>query len=60
VWQGPQSQGQGQAAESSSYDVNGEGRPPGADGVFWESQQGSQQKEAPEVKVWATNELVTP
>ncbi|KAK5465087.1 putative elongator complex protein 1 [Exophiala xenobiotica] len=60
VWQVPQGQGQGQAAESSSYDVNGDGRPPGADGVFWESQQGSQQKEAPEVKAWSTNELVTP
>ncbi|KAK6376159.1 putative elongator complex protein 1 [Exophiala oligosperma] len=47
-----------QAATTNTYDINGEGRPPGADGVFWESQQGLQMKEPPEVKKWTPNELV--
>ncbi|KIW09886.1 hypothetical protein PV08_11987 [Exophiala spinifera] len=47
------------AGAANTYDVNGEGRPPGADGVFWESQQGFQKKEAPEIREWMSNELVT-
>jgi len=56
VWQIPQDQ----VPDGSTHDVNGGARPPGADGVFWDSQQESQQmKEAPEVKMWTSTELVT-
>ncbi|KEF56172.1 uncharacterized protein A1O9_07753 [Exophiala aquamarina CBS 119918] len=42
-----------------SYDVNGEGRPSGADGILWDSQHQSQEKrEAPDVTAWASNELL--
>ncbi|KAL6243017.1 putative elongator complex protein 1 [Rhinocladiella similis] len=58
VWQGA-TQAEDTEFGTDPYDVNGEGRPPGADGVFWESQQGLQKKEAPEVKKWTPNELVT-
>ena len=54
VWQIPQEQ----APVESTYAVNGEGRPSGADGVLWDSQQESQKKkEAPEVKVWSSSGL---
>jgi elongator complex protein 1 len=33
---------------------SGEERPSGADGVFWESQQGTAERTPPEVKVWDT------
>ncbi|EXJ85914.1 hypothetical protein A1O1_06283 [Capronia coronata CBS 617.96] len=56
VWQLPQSD---QMQPANLYDVNGEGRPSGADGVFWDSQQEMQKKEAPEVKAWAASELLT-
>ena len=47
---------------NGTYDVNGEGRPSGADGVLWDSQmemngQGGK-KEPPEVKAWAPNALI--
>ncbi|KIW95354.1 uncharacterized protein Z519_03938 [Cladophialophora bantiana CBS 173.52] len=43
--------------EESTYDKDGQGRPPGAEGVFWDSQQESQKKrEAPEVKGWISSE----
>ncbi|OAL21243.1 hypothetical protein AYO22_08206 [Fonsecaea multimorphosa] len=49
----------GQVDESNTYDKDGQGRPPGAEGVFWDSQQESQRKrEAPEVKNWTSSELV--
>ncbi|OQU96819.1 hypothetical protein CLAIMM_02846 [Cladophialophora immunda] len=45
--------------EESTYDRDGQGRPPGAEGVFWDSQQESQRKrEAPEVKGWISREPV--
>jgi elongator complex protein 1 len=43
--------------EPSTYDVDGLGRPTGADGVFWDSQQETSKREAPEVKLWKVNEL---
>ncbi|EXJ85200.1 hypothetical protein A1O3_05875 [Capronia epimyces CBS 606.96] len=57
VWQLPQ----GEKMQSElGHDVQGEGRPPGADGVFWDSQQETQKKkDAPEIKVWAPSELLT-
>ncbi|KIX04618.1 uncharacterized protein Z518_05488 [Rhinocladiella mackenziei CBS 650.93] len=56
VWQVPQEQGPAE----TTHDVNGAGRPSGADGVLWDSQQEIQKiKEAPEVKVWTSSELVT-
>lgn len=55
VWQLPP----GDGVQPDTYDVNGEGRPPGADGVFWESQQELRKKEAPEVKVWPDSELMS-
>lgn len=42
-------------AEESSYDVDGQGRPGGANGVFYDSQlegEDTEKKAAPEVKVW--------
>ena len=41
--------------------TNGEGneRPPGADGVFWDSQQSTVDKKPPEVKVWESVGLLT-
>lgn len=57
VWQIPQEQ---QKEVENMYDANGEGRPPGADGVFWDSQQEIQKKQAaPEVKTWESSELIT-
>ncbi|OAL25592.1 hypothetical protein AYO20_10433 [Fonsecaea nubica] len=45
--------------EEGTYDKDGQGRPPGAEGVFWDSQQESQKKrEAPEVKGWVSSEAV--
>lgn len=42
-----------------TYDVNGEGRPSGADGILWDSQHQAQGKrEAPDVTAWASNELL--
>ncbi|KAI1616612.1 elongator complex protein 1 [Exophiala viscosa] len=55
VWQIPQEQKEAEGM----YEVNGEGRPPGADGVFWDSQQETQKQAAPEVKTWTSSELVT-
>ncbi|KIV79454.1 hypothetical protein PV11_07016 [Exophiala sideris] len=55
VWQIPQEQ----KDVENTYEANGEGRPPGADGVFWDSQQETQKQSAPEVKTWASSELVT-
>jgi len=45
--------------EKGTYDVNGEGRPPGADGILWDSQRQAQEKrEAPVVTAWVSNELL--
>ncbi|EHY55522.1 Elongator complex protein 1 [Exophiala dermatitidis] len=56
VWQLPQPD---VVQPDNVYDVQGEGRPPGADGVFWESQQETMKpKEAPEVKSWAASDLL--
>jgi elongator complex protein 1 len=42
-----------------TYDVDGQGRPPGADGVFWDSQQEVGRKEPPVVKSWSGSELIS-
>lgn len=54
VWEGEEKEKMNAVeGKGGGYDVNGEGRPPGADGVFWDSQMESQvKKEPPEVKVW--------
>lgn len=42
-----------------NYDVNGEGRPSGADGILWDSMQEARKKrDAPDVKAWVANELL--
>ena len=39
--------------EANNYDINGEGRPRGGDGVLWDSQvESMEKKEAPAVKEW--------
>lgn len=55
VWQVPQDQLQGEG----THLVNGNGRPPGADGVLWDSQQENQKTEAPQVKIWTSSEIIT-
>lgn len=58
VWQVKEEAGP-MVESRTTYDVNGEGRPSGADGILWDSQQELQQKrEAPDVKGWASNELL--
>lgn len=43
------------APNEDSYEVNGEGRPRGGEGVLWDSQMESQEtKQAPVVKEWTT------
>lgn len=55
VWQLPKTE----VPAENTYDLNGEGRPSGADGVLWDSQQEIQKKkEAPEVKVWSSSDLI--
>ncbi|EXJ58709.1 hypothetical protein A1O7_06138 [Cladophialophora yegresii CBS 114405] len=46
-------------AGTGTYDVDGQGRPPGADGVFWDSQQEVGRKEPPVVKSWSGSELIS-
>ncbi|KAJ9607838.1 putative elongator complex protein 1 [Cladophialophora chaetospira] len=41
-----------------TFEVDGQGRPSGADGVFWDSQQEGARKEAPVVKSWSGSELL--
>lgn len=49
----------GEAAQAFAPDSSGT-RPPGADGVFWDSQQEIQaRKQAPDVKSWVGNDLLT-
>ncbi len=43
---------------AGTYDVDGRGRPSGADGVFWDSQQEGGKVEAPVVKSWSGSELI--
>lgn len=43
---------------AGTFDVDGQGRPSGADGVFWDSQQEGATKEAPIVKSWSGSELL--
>jgi len=43
--------------QQGTYDVDGLGRPAGADGVFWDSQQEVSRKDAPDVKLWTRREL---
>ena len=58
VWEAVKVELEGQGAGLNTYDVDGVGRPPGADGVFWDSQQESAKQRAPEVKVWRACELI--
>ncbi|KIW67274.1 hypothetical protein PV04_06539 [Phialophora macrospora] len=44
--------------QAGTYDVDGQGRPSGADGVFWDSQQQVGRKEPPVVKSWSGSELM--
>lgn len=42
-------------SETTNYDINGEGRPRGGDGVLWNSQmENREKKEAPVIKEWKT------
>lgn len=59
VWVEETKQEERVGAEQGTYDVDGQGRPPGADGVFWDSQQEAQKKLAPEVKRWTSSELIS-
>ncbi|OCT51702.1 Elongator complex protein 1 [Cladophialophora carrionii] len=45
--------------QAGTYDIDGQGRPPGADGVFWDSQQEVGRKEPPVVKSWSGSGLIT-
>ena len=52
VW--PKNVIEGAGGEAGTYDVDGQGRPSGADGVLYDSQVDAQgaSKPPPEIKVW--------
>ncbi|OAP60641.1 hypothetical protein AYL99_05643 [Fonsecaea erecta] len=59
VWEVAKQDEKVEQAGENTYDKDGQGRPPGAEGVFWDSLQESQRKrEAPEVKGWISSETM--
>ena len=65
VWCGSEDDNDGERKETGARNMNGHGRPSGADGVVWESQVemeglggGAGKTKAPEVKVWKKSPLL--